>query len=276
MASPPPAVPLPAMTVAPPRGPAGRWVPALGNVPWQWELDHPLDLASANDMGTGATTYTGAAAPNPVVYDIDGFDNTAATVVALHAKGFHAICYIEVGAAERYRPDYSQFPASVLGKEMAGYPAERYVDIRSPLVVRIVEARIAMCAAKHFDAIEPDIDDSYADPTGFPITMDENVRYDITLADFAHSLGLSFGLKNGDNPAFASQLLPHVDFALDEQCFQYSTCNAFFPSFRDAGKAVLEVEYSIATSSFCPQAIADGFDSMRQNVALNGGRAPCS
>ncbi len=77
---------------------------------WQWELDHPLDLSSAADMGTGVSTYVGTPAPDPTVYDIDGFDNPAATVSALHARGDHVICYIEVGAAENYRPDYAQFP----------------------------------------------------------------------------------------------------------------------------------------------------------------------
>ena len=45
-------------------------------------------------------------------------------------------------------------------------------------------------------------------------------------------------------------MLPIVDFALDEQCFEYSTCGAFFPSSRNAGKAVFEVEYNISTPSF--------------------------
>ena len=256
--------------------PAGRWIPPLGNLPWQWEIDHPLDLANASDMGTGMTTYSGAAAPNPVVYDIDGLDNPATTVAALHARGFHVICYIEVGAAENYRPDYSQFPASALGNVVQGYSSERYLDIRSSAVVSVIENRIAMCAQKGFDAIEPDIDDSYTDDTGFGLTMADDVAFNRTLANYAHGLGLSYGLKNGDDPSYAAQMLPIVDFVLDEQCFQYSTCGAFFPSFRNAGKAVFEVEYNIGTQSFCPQAVSDGFNAVRQNVNLNGGRQPCS
>jgi hypothetical protein len=276
-ASPPTtAAPAAAPTLAPVPAPAGRWIPPLGNLPWQWEIDHPLDLASASDMGTGVTRYGGAAAPNPVVYDIDGFDNPATTVAGLHARGFHVICYIEVGAAETYRPDYSQFPASALGNAVQGYPNERYLDIRSSAVVGVIENRIAMCAQKGFDAIEPDIDDSYTENTGFGLTMADDVAFNRTLANYAHGLGLSYGLKNGDDPSYAAQMLPIVDFALDEQCFQYSTCGAFFPSFRNAEKAVFEVEYNIGTSSFCPQAVSDGFNAVRQNVNLNGGRQPCS
>ena len=120
------------------------------------------------------------------------------------------------------------------------------------------------------------LDDSYTENTGFGLTMADDVAFNRTLANYAHGLGLSYGLKNGDDPSYAAQMLPIVDFALDEQCFQYSTCGAFFPSFRNAGKAVFEVEYNIGTQSFCPQAVSDGFNAVRQNVNLNGGRQPCS
>jgi hypothetical protein len=227
-------------------------------------------------MGTGVRTYTGDTAPDPVLYDIDGFRNSAATVAALHTQGTHVICYIEVGAAEDYRPDYSSFPASALGSVVEDYPSERYLDIRSPVVVNIIKSRVAMCAKKGFDAIEPDIDDSYAKNTGFPIARDDDVRFNATLADYAHSLGLSYGLKNGDDPTYASGMVSIVDFELDEQCFEYGTCGAFFPAFRDAHKAVFEVEYRLPTSSFCQQALVYGFNAVKHNVDLAGGREPCS
>jgi hypothetical protein len=243
-------------------------------VAWQWELDHPLVLTSASDMGTGATTYLGAPAPDPSVYDIDGFDNTAATVSALHARGDHAVCYIEVGAAESYRPDYAQFPSADLGATVSGYPSERYLDINDPAVVRVVEARIALCASKGFDAIEPDIDDSYTEGTGFGISEAQNVHYDTTLSAYSHGLGLGWALKNGDDPTFAASMQPAADFVLDEQCHQYDTCASFTP-FTSAGKAVFEVEYSGAPSQFCPAANAANQDSMAVDVSLSGGRRPC-
>ncbi len=225
-------------------------------------------------MGTGVSTYLGTPAPDPTVYDIDGFDNTAATVGALHARGDHAICYLEVGAAESYRPDYSQFPSTDLGSVVSGYPAERYLDIKDPTVVRIIEARIAMCASKGFDAVEPDIDDSYTDTTGFSITETQNVQYDTTLAAYAHGLGLGWALKNGDDPGFAASMQPVADFVIDEQCHQYDTCSSFQP-FASAGKAVLEVEYSEAPTLFCPAANAANEDALKMDVSLSGGRLPC-
>lgn len=252
-----------------------RWVPPLGSIPWQWELAHPLDLGDRHLMGMGATTQAGSPAPDPVVYDIDGFRNPARTVAALHSRGAHVICYVEVGAAESYRPDYGSFPTSTLGSVVENYPQERFLDIRSPAVLKVIQARISMCASKGFDAIEPDIDDSYAKRTGFSLTLGDQVRFNRALADHAHSLGLSYGLKNGDDASFAAQMLPIVDFALAEQCFEYGTCGAFFPSFRDAGLAVFEVEYRLQRSAFCARALAYGFSASRQSVELAGGREPC-
>ncbi len=225
-------------------------------------------------MGTGVSTYLGARAADPSAYDIDGFDNTAATVSALHAHGDHVICYIEVGAAETYRPDYAQFPVADLGSQVSGYPSERYLNIGDAAVTRVIEARISMCAAKGFDAVEPDIDDSYTDSTGFAITQTQNVRYDTTLAAYSHGLGLAWGLKNGDDPSFAAAMQPAADFALDEQCHQYDTCSSFDP-FASAGKAVLEVEYSVTPSQFCPAANSADEDALKLDVSLSGGRIPC-
>ena len=67
------------------------------------------------------------------IYDIDGFENSAAEVRRCTAKGKHVICYIDVGTAEDFRPDFDEFPKSVLGqvqrlagRALAGHPpAER-------------------------------------------------------------------------------------------------------------------------------------------------------
>ncbi|HZM57202.1 MAG TPA: endo alpha-1,4 polygalactosaminidase, partial [Acidimicrobiales bacterium] len=272
-----PIVGMAATTPAPGGGPAGSWrVPPLGNVPWQWELAHPLDLTNPSDMGTGATTYLGAPAPNPVVYDIDGFDNAAATVSALHAAGDRVVCYIEVGAAENYRPDYSQFPASTLGNTMAGYPNERYLDIRSAAVVSVIEARIVQqCSAKGFDAVETDIDESYPSSTGFPLTKAIEEQYMTTLATFMHSIGLSWWIKNPDDTgdSYAADMEPLADAVMTEQCNQYNSCSLL--SAYQGHKAVFNAEYSLATSVFCPADNTAGFNGAEFNVALDGSRAPC-
>jgi hypothetical protein len=259
------------------------WQPGTGELPWQWEIDHEINTSSATDMGTGDKTYANGSAADPVVYDIDGFDNTAADVASLHAKGKKVICYIEVGAAESYRPDYSQFKAADLGTVVGGYPNEKYLDIRDAAVLTVIEARVAMCAQKGFDGIEPDIDDSYTDTTGFPITEADDVAYLAKLSGYAHGLGVAWGLKNGgdggDPTKFVPDMVPYIDFAVVEEPFYLMTIGYFSPALYNAGKAVFVAEYTNDTpnaSSFCPQAIADHTNAALFDVALNASvRTPC-
>jgi hypothetical protein len=225
-------------------------------------------------MGTDATLPSGDAAPTPVVYDIDGFDNPASAVTALHGMGFHVICYVEVGAVESYRPDHAMFPPATLGNTVGGYPMEHYLDVRDPTVLSVVEARVDMCADKGFDAIEPDIDDSYTENTGFPLTKADEETFLAALAAHAHGRGLAWGLKNGDaTDGFATDVLPHTEFVLDEQCNQYSSCGAF--SAYTGQKAVFQVEYQLGTSAFCDKDDMRGWNGVKQNVDLAGGRSPC-
>src|SRR5689334_18997285 len=95
----PPAVPV--HTVAVPADPV--WQPPE-RADWMWELGQPLVTTNPRMMGTGVTAYNGDAPPgdNPVVYDIDAIQNPASTVAALHKRGDHVICYIEVGTAGNY------------------------------------------------------------------------------------------------------------------------------------------------------------------------------
>jgi hypothetical protein len=259
------------------------WKPGTGALPWQWELDHEIDTKSAADLGTGDKTYTSAAAADPVVYDVDGFDTTAADVAALHALGKKVICYIEVGALESYRPDHAQFPAAALGKGVADYPSEKYLDINDATVLQLIEARISMCAQKGFDGVEPDIDDSYTDDTGFSISEAQEIAYLTKLSDHAHGLGLAWGLKNGgdggDPATFITGMVPHVDFAVVEEPFYLKTIGFFQPAFASAGKAMFVAEYTDDTSSsaaFCPQAIAAHTNAALFDVALDGKvRTPC-
>jgi hypothetical protein len=79
------------------------WQPAE-NTDWMWELSQPLKLTNPKLMGTGVKAYNGDTPPtdNPRLYDIDAIENPASTVAALHRRGDHAICYIEVGTAGNY------------------------------------------------------------------------------------------------------------------------------------------------------------------------------
>ena len=279
----------PTTTTQPTNSP--RWIPPVGDQPWQWELGHPLNLSSATDMGTGVTAYNGDTPPgdDPVIYDIDGIENPASTVSALHALGAHVICYIEVGTAGNYYSAaeegisttyYAQFQAAgVLGDRLSGYP-EQFLNINSSATVSIVEAMIRQqCAAKGFDAVETDLDETFNSnegTTGFTITEANEEAYMTTLAEYMHALGLSWIIKDPDDigdASYADAMFPLADAVLTEQCNQYGTCQ--YLNQYEGVKAVFDAEYSIPLSSFCSADEAAGTNGVLFNVDLNGPRQPC-
>ena len=130
-----------------------------------------------------------------------------------------------------------------------------------------------LCASKGFDGIEPDNVDGFLNDTGFPLTYEDQLRYNTLLASIAHERGLSIGLKNDMEQI--PDLLPHFDWALNEQCFEYVECETLLP-FLEAGKAVFNVEYELDPIEFCGMANALNFNSMRKNLDLDAWREPCA
>src|SRR5215831_2010304 len=168
---------------------------------FQWELDHALNLRSTADMGNRVKNALGKQARNVTVYDLDAINNPASTVKTLHRLRHKVICYIEIGAAGNYYSAAQEHlkttyfrqlkAAGVMGKAVPGFP-EFYLNINAKATLRIIKAMIRQqCANKGFDAVEPDIDDSYTDATGFKITEAQNIRFDRLLGAYAHRLGLA-------------------------------------------------------------------------------------
>ena len=71
-----------------------------------------------------------------------------------------------------------------------------------------------------------------------------------------------------------TQLVPYFDWALNEQCFQYQECGLLNP-FRNAGKAVMNIEYKLGVKKFCPTANALNFNSLKKALALKAPRTAC-
>ncbi|MEU5277693.1 endo alpha-1,4 polygalactosaminidase [Streptomyces asoensis] len=231
-----------------------RWRPAPGTG-WQWQLSGRLDTAV-----------------DVPVYDIDGFDHTAATVAALHGDGRKVVCYLSTGAWEDWRPDAADFPASVIGKGN-GWKGERWLDIRALDVLEpLMVARLDMCRAKGFDAVEPDNMDGYKNTTGFPLVAADQLRYNRLVARLAHDRGMSVGLKNDLDQIPA--LVGDFDFAVNEQCAQYDECEELTP-FVAAGKAVFHVEYELPTSDFCADSRRLKLSSLLKKYELGAWREAC-
>src|SRR5262245_10438468 len=232
-----------------------RWKPTVGTT-WQWQLDKPLD-----------------ASVDAAVYDVDAFETRERQVEHLHGLGRRVVCYVNAGAWERFRADKEKFPASLLGRALDGWPGERWLDIRKLRVLApIMKARIAKCARKGFDAVEPDDVDGYQNRSGFPLSGSDQLRYNRWFANQAHKVGLSVALKNDLGQVKA--LVPSFDFAIVEECFQYRECNRAVP-FVEAGKAVLETEYKLPRSEFCAKAESLGFSAMRKRLSLGPWRRAC-
>jgi hypothetical protein len=231
------------------------WRPAP-NTTWQWQLSSTVDTSVPAQM-----------------YDIDLFDNSAGVVSSLHARGTRVVCYISAGSYERGRPDSGRFPRAALGRPLEGWPGERWLDIRRlDLLGPIMKRRLDLCAKKGFDGVEADNVDGYSNRSGFALTAAHQLRYNRFLARAAHARGLSIGLKNDLDQVRA--LEPQFDWALNEQCFQYSECERLTPFVR-AGKAVFNVEYELETGAFCPAAAQLGLMSMRKRLDLDAWREPC-
>ena len=235
---------------------AASWWTLPAHPTWYWQL-------------TGTVNNN-----EPVeIYDIDGFENSAEEVALLHAQGKHVVCYIDVGTAEKFRPDYDEFPKSVLGKPN-GWPGERWLDIRQLSVLEpIMTKRFEMCKEKGFDAVEPDNMEGYANKTGFPLTAQEQLTYNLWVASEVHSLGMAVLQKNDGEQTVEQE--PYFDGALSEECNQFDECSDFDP-YLAVGKPVLNAEYKLKKRRFCAADEAAGIMGARFNLALNGRRyEPC-
>jgi hypothetical protein len=230
------------------------WHPDL-NTSWQWQLSGTLDDSLDVQM-----------------YDVDLFETSASEVDALNGGNRYAVCYLDAGTYENWRPDAGAFPKAVRGRSN-GWPGEHWLDIRRLSILKpIMQDRLDQCAVKGFDGVEFDNVDAYQNRTGFPLTAQQQLRYNIWLANQAHQRGLSAALKNDLDQV--KSLLPYFDYALDEQCFQYKECAKLLP-FINAGKPVFEVEYKGATSTFCPKANAVNFNSLKKTLELDATREAC-
>jgi hypothetical protein len=212
------------------------------------------------------------------IYDVDAFDTPKSTVAALHARGRRAICYVDVGTWEKWRPDASAFPKSVLGKPDGGWPGERWLDIRQTATLEpIMRNRFELCKSKGFDGMDPDNLDGYTNPTGFPLTYGEQLAYDTWVASEAHALGLTVAQK-GDNGQ-VRDLSKVFDFAVVEQCYVQGWCGQF-KRYTVRNALVVDVEYGLKKSRFlskaCPSDARYRETAILKHLSLDAWMVTCS
>ncbi len=237
------------------QGDGSVWQPAPGTS-WQWQLTGDIDTSFDVDM-----------------YDIDLFDAPQAVIDELHSNGRIVICYFSAGSWEEWRDDAGDFPESLIGNPLEGWPDERWLDIRQiDLLAPVMAARLDLAVTKQCDGVEPDNVTAYNNNTGFPITAQDQLDYNIWLAEQAHLRSLSIGLKNDLEQI--PELVDYFDWALNEECYQYEECDLLLP-FVQAGKAVFGVEYEGDDAEFCPYFNQLNFDWLKKRWDLDAWRIGC-
>jgi endo-alpha-1,4-polygalactosaminidase (GH114 family) len=208
--------------------------------------------------------------------DLDLFETDPQTIVSLHNQGKHVVCYLSAGSWENWRPDASEFPDEVIGSNYAGWPGEKWLDIRAlDTLAPILTHRLDLCAQKGFDGVEPDNVDGYQNNTGFSLSAADQLRFNRWLAAEAHVRGLSIGLKN--DPEQAADLVDHFDWALLEDCYAQNWCN-LLDIFINQEKAVFAIEYTDEQTDFeqvCLLAAKDRINVVFKNRNLDSFEDHC-
>jgi hypothetical protein len=111
-------------------------------------------------------------------------------------------------------------------------------------LTQIVGAWIDGCAARGYQAVEPDNLDSYARSHG-ALTQRDNLAFARALIARAHAAGLAIGQKNTAELGRRGPALG-FDFAVAEECQAYQECDAYTGPYADH---VIEIEYDAARFS---------------------------
>jgi len=208
------------------------------------------------------------------IFNLDLFDTPRESILELQARGVYVICYLSAGTYEEWRPDAMLFPETVLGQELQDWPGERWLDIRQiEILTPLMENRLDLAIQKGCDGIDPDNLNGFENPTGFPLTAEDQLLYNKYLSQAAHSRGLAIGLKNDLNQI--PELMSYFDWIVNEECFTYQECDLLQP-FLEAGKLVFVIEYELPPEDFCLQANQMGFSALHKNWDLDSYYYDCS
>ncbi|MEV6505356.1 endo alpha-1,4 polygalactosaminidase [Streptomyces sp. NPDC051642] len=184
----------------------------------------------------------GGAYPPPVGVRIVSRDRTASP-----APGLYNICYVNAFQAQ---PDErASWPADLLLRDADGEVVvdedwgEALLDIRTAAKRKRVAARVNRwidgCAAKGFDAVEPDNYDSYT-RSHHLLTANDATAFITLLSRHAHARRLAIAQKNTVELA-GLRKRTRLDFAIAEECAEYAECGEYAEAFDDR---VIVIEYS--------------------------------
>jgi hypothetical protein len=209
----------------------------------------------------------GGAYPPPAGVRIVSRDRTAPP-----APGLYNVCYVNAFQAQ---PDERGFwPADLLLRDGRGKVVvdedwgEALLDIRTPAKRERVAARIGKwidgCAAKGYDAVEPDNYDSYTRSRHL-LTANDATAFVTLLSRRAHARHLAIGQKNTVELA-GLRKRTGLDFAVAEECAEYDECGTYAKAFDDR---VLVIEYSDSGLRKALAGFRDRLSIVRRDVMVS-------
>ncbi|CAI6278741.1 unnamed protein product [Periconia digitata] len=212
------------------------------------------------------------------VWDIDLFDNDAATIKALKKTGDLVICYFSAGTVEDWRDDVKDFPKADVGKVLPEWPNEKWIRTGSSKVREIMAKRIKIAGDKDCDAIDPDNIDGYQNDNGLNLNSNDAIDYMKWMRIEAAKYNMKIGLKNALD--IIDALTPFIDFAVNEQCAQHVECDRY-NAFLASNKPVFHIEYPTTlnvgqvNTSYCNGPGTSGMSSILKNLLLDGATIYC-
>ncbi|MFJ4986836.1 endo alpha-1,4 polygalactosaminidase [Streptomyces sp. NPDC088732] len=168
------------------------------------------------------------------------------------ASGTYSVCYVNAFQAQpgesswwrRHHPDlllHDRRGAPVVDEEWDEVLFDVSTPARRTALADVVGRWIDDCAARGFQAVEPDNLDSFERSRGL-LTPAQNAAYARLLAARAHAAGLAVAQKN------TAELLPRhadvgFDFAVAEECGEFDECGDYAAAYANR---VLVVAYTAA------------------------------
>ncbi|WP_415950713.1 endo alpha-1,4 polygalactosaminidase [Streptomyces sp. KLOTTS4A1] len=177
----------------------------------------------------------------------DGVEVVVRDHTAEPAPGVYNVCYVNAFQAQPNAED--DWDADLLLRDEEGQVVmdddwgEAMLDIstgaKRERIAGTVVGWIDSCAAKGYDAVEPDNYDTYTRaPKGLLSARDAEAFLKL-LADHAHDQGLAIAQKNTPQLAEDREKVG-LDFAVVEECGRYDECQEYADAF---GDALLLIEY---------------------------------
>ncbi|MDX6364122.1 MAG: hypothetical protein QOC85_3132 [Streptomyces sp.] len=188
------------------------------------------------------------------------------------APGLYNLCY--VNAFQVQPGERKSWPADLLLRDASGKVVvdrdwgEALLDIGTAAKRKRVAARVNRwidgCAAKGFDAVEPDNYDSYTRSRHL-LTAGDATAFITLLSTHAHARHLAIAQKNTVELA-GLRARTGLDFAVAEECAEYGECGAYAKAFHDR---VLVIEYTDSGLRKARSGFGDRLSIVRRDVLVS-------